>query len=143
MTTIAYKDGVLAADTQVNDGNLRVASLKKIGSLPGGWRWAYAGAVQFQEDCVRWAKTYAVLKRSESTPPTWDDESSVFIVIDSAGEAREWLGKGWVAVCSPAAWGSGQAVARGAMYVGASAEDAVKAAIALDMRSGGDVTVLA
>lgn len=135
MTTIAYRGGVLAADTQVNSGNgNRAGSVHKIGATKDGYRWAFSGALQMQAACVSWAE------RREGLPPEID---GVFILIDPAGRHREWWGQGWLEVADPqAAWGSGERIARGAMFAGASAVEAVRAAIALDPESGGKITVL-
>lgn len=135
MTTIAYRDGVLAADTQVNSGNgNRAGRIRKIGRTADGHLWAYTGSTEHQAACATWAEM------REGDPPAIE---GCFILIDPTGRHREWWGKGWIAAEDPqAAWGSGERVARGAMFVGASAQEAVRAAIAIDTDSGGDVTVL-
>lgn len=135
MTTIAYRDGILAADTQINSGNgNRAGSLQKIGATKDGFWWAFSGACQKQAECAAWAEV------REGDPPEID---GVLILIDPNGSHREWWGEGWLSPNDPqAAWGSGERIARGAMFAGATAVDAVRAAIALDPESGGKITVL-
>lgn len=135
MTTIVYRDGVLAADTQINSGNgNRAGSIHKIGRTKDGYRWAFSGGTEMQAACAAWAET------REGDPPEIDGG---FILIEPNGSHREWWGKGWLSATDPqAAWGSGERIARGAMFVGADAVQAVRAAIALDPESGGQITVL-
>jgi hypothetical protein len=135
MTTIAYRDGVMAADTQINSGNgCRAGSITKIGQTADGHWWGFSGNTEMQAACVDWAESRT------GNPPEID---GVLIIVDPAGDKREWWGKGWL-VCDDeqAAWGSGERIARGAKFVGGSAVQAVQAAIALDLESGGEVTVL-
>ena len=135
MTTIAYRDGVLAADTQINSGNgNRAGHIRKIGRTADGWLWGFTGSTEHMADCAEWAEG------REGKPPAIE---GCFILISPDGRHKEWWGKGWIAAEDPqAAWGSGEKIARGAMHAGASASEAVQAAIALDTDSGGTVTVL-
>ena len=135
MTTIAYRDGVLAADTQINSGNgARAGSIQKVGRTSDGHLWGYSGSTQHQEGCVAW------LDKREGDPAKIE---GVFIVITPAGAVREWWGEGWIqSQARFFAWGSGERLALGAMQVGATAAEAVRAAIALDLESGGEVTAV-
>lgn len=133
MTTIAYRDGVLAADTQVNSGNgCRAGTIAKIGQTKDGCLWAFSGNAQMMAACVGWTE-----ERKDDPPK---DIEGVFVLIAPDGTYREWWGSGWLQVNDPQpAWGSGERIARGAMFAGADAETAVRAAIALDPESGGQV----
>ena len=134
MTTIAYRDGILAADTLLTIGNLRSGTIDKIGRTENGGLWGVSGSAQGIGSCQEW------LKRRKGNPPKFD---GCFILIEPDGSWREWWGDGWISPTDPqAAWGSGEAIARGAMFAGASAPVAVAAAIELDTLSGGDVVVL-
>lgn len=137
MTTIAYRDGVLAADTQINSANgNRAGFLHKIGVTKDGLWWAFSGACQMQAACVAWAEK----EPASRNPP---EIEGVFILFEKDGTFREWWGQGWITTIDPnPAWGSGERIARGAMFVGADAVNAVRAAIALDPESGGKITVL-
>lgn len=136
MTTIAYRDGVLAADSQVTScNNCSAGSARKIGRLPDGSLWAFAGAIQMMEACVAWAA------KQEGNPPQLDD--GTFVIFRHDGAVREWWGKGWLQVEGDFhAWGSGERPARAAMMAGAGPGRAVEIAAALDSDTGGEITVL-
>lgn len=136
MTTIVYRDGVLAADTQVNGcNNCPVGSLTKVGATPDGYWWAFTGQAQQQAAAAEWAQ-----KRIDDPPKT---EEGCLILITPEGAVREWWGNGWLQ-CEAAffAWGSGERMARAAMMAGADPHRAVEIASALDTDTGGEITVL-
>lgn len=140
MTTIAYREGVLAADSQVNSGNgARSGIFRKIGMTHDGWLWGFSGSLHRQADCVAWAEA-----SRDGKPPEWDGDDGVFILVSPAGAVKEWWGKGWIAweVQPYHAWGSGERIALGAMHAGATAQAAVEASIAIDTESGGAVLAL-
>lgn len=138
MTTIVYRDGVLAADTQITSGNnARCGSVIKIGATDDGHWWGFSGCTQHQEAFADWACGFRV-----DTPSKWDG-AGVGILVEPSGRVREWWGEGWIEASSPFhAWGSGERVARGAMAAGADAERAVAIAIEIDPETGGEITVL-
>ena len=138
MTTIAYRDGVLAADSQITSGNnARCGTVMKIGRAPDGYRWAYSGQTQQQERFAKWA-----CGDRKADPDKWT-EGGVGILISPEGVVREWWGDGWLQVSSPChAWGSGERVARGAMAAGATSERAVAICIEIDPDTGGPVVTL-
>lgn len=136
MTTIAYRDGVLAADTQVNGCNgCPVGYVAKIGATENGFWWAFTGEAQQQERAVEWVQT------REGDPPK--TETGCLILISPAGVVREWWGNGWLQ-CSADhfAWGAGERMARAAMLAGADPQRAVEIASILDTDTGGEITVL-
>jgi hypothetical protein len=137
MTTIAYRDGVLAADTQVNGcNNCPVGSLAKIGATADGHWWAFTGEAQQQEAAVRWAGG----PRDGDPPKT---EEGCLILISPSGAVREWWGNGWLQCAAKMhAWGSGERMARAAMMAGADPEHAIAIASLLDNDTGGEITVL-
>lgn len=136
MTTIAYREGVLAADSQVNCGGGRCGSVVKAWKTDDGSLWAFSGRASLQEGCQKWS-----LGQRQGDPPQIEDSTLVCITPD--GRVREWCGKGWLqSQAEFFAWGSGGEYAMGAMAMGASAEQAVVAAIRFDTSSGGDLTVL-
>lgn len=141
MTSIAFKGGTLAADTQVNSGNhCPCGHIDKIGRTKDGHLWAFAGSTQFQEACASWANG----DRTGPLPSWGDDDAGVFILIHKNGTVREWWGGGWLETRCPDgfAWGSGEKVLRGAMLAGASAKKAVEIACVVDPQSGGEVQTL-
>ena len=137
MTTIAYKDGVLAADSLITSANnARCGSVRKIGEAGDMW-WAYSGATHQMESFEQWAKSGMM-----GDPPKFENQG-VGIIVSPGGIVREWWGDGWLEITSDAhAWGSGERIARGAMMAGASAKRAIEIAIALDIETGGEVQEL-
>ena len=138
MTTIAYRRGVIAADGFAVEGNAIVARrVAKIGRL-GKLLFGAAGELAF---C--WAFRSWIREGARGEPPVADNGSSGLIVLPD----------GWLfTVATPGleltrspfhAIGSGATFAMGAMQVGATAEQAVRAAAALDVYTGGRVLVLA
>lgn len=135
MTTIAYRDGVLAADTLMTASNMRSGHMTKI-MRRGRLIIGFAGASRNFEAFRNWLGAGAEGSFASN-------DGNVFI-IPPEGDAIVW-GDGdtpWRETALFWALGSGEAPAMGAMAAGASAEEAVKAAIALDLSSGGEITVI-
>lgn len=138
MTTIAYRDGVLAADTLICESDRRVGRVVKImrraGILAG-----VAGCLAHMQAFHSWFMGGMI-----GEPPamkTGERTSDAIIVHD--GRILGLGELGWdVMKANYYAIGSGAGVALGAMASGATAEQAVQAAIELDVWSGGDITVL-
>lgn len=138
MTTIAYRDGVLAADTlQTAPGGITSKCATKIGGK-NGVLWAATGDAAWCKSFRDWVATGMA-----GDAPKADEESggiifapgNTIIVFHRNGvEQREGL-PFW-------ADGSGQDYALGAMQVGATAEEAVRAAAAWDHHTGGEIMVL-
>lgn len=136
MTIIVYKDGILAADSLISDGNLGWGNIKKIAKTKSGYLAGSAGHQSKVIDFLVWAK-----KEDFSTlPPTkhCDNES---IIITPKGEI--WFyenSHNFVKMKNNfIALGDGAAIAMGAVFMGANAQEAVKAAIAYCITCGGDV----
>lgn len=135
MTTVAYKDGVLAADSCIveDGGSRRVpGGMKKIVEIDGDV-YSFCGSVSQFLACIK-----ALAENQEL--PTWEG-STILVKIDLKG--RVWSNEGngpWIKADGKyAAFGSGSSYAYGAMAVGASAVDAVKAASKFDTSTGGPV----
>lgn len=138
MTTIAYRQGVIAADTQMIQGTSIIGHITKIvrrddGALCGG-----AGDLAWVQAFHRW-----FLEGCEGEPPRFDDDCSKGLIIRRRKpiEVFESIGAfefkpEFVAI------GSGKEFALGAMQVGASAKRAVKAAMAFDPGTGGAIMTL-
>lgn len=142
MTTIAYRDGVMAADTMVNSGGVILGSNRKIvrnkaGELAGG-----AGAASVIESFLRWfmdGEKKAIWPELTSGPNFTD----VVLVVREDGALEVYDGFGMHPITAPYyALGSGEDVAFGALFMGATPFDAVRAAMAHDCRTGGQVDVL-
>jgi len=132
MTTIVYSKGILAADTQLTQGDCIVShSTKKLFKVKSFSHIYYIGIAGDPSDYLaitEWAKADF---DPEFTPKT---EGSTAIIVDAEGNTYGFqggnlfpTGKGDQAV------GSGYIVALGALAMGASAVEAVKAAGKIDV----------
>jgi ATP-dependent protease HslVU (ClpYQ) peptidase subunit len=139
MTTVAYKDGVMAADSVITDGVLKSGRLWKItrhdasGALLG-----VAGKVTEIVDYLNYFRRYGITKTKkfsllESTGLIATVDGTVMLVEDSTIYPIE---EEFFAI------GSGAAIAMGAMRCGVSAIIAVKIACEIDLHSGFPVRAL-
>jgi len=139
MTTIVYRDGILAADTAVFDRGTYCGQAIKITSAPSGLVAGSAGCMGDAAALRDW-----VLDGAAGDPPKWRDEDSEGILIQNG--VVYWIGPGQKKIAYDAApyiaIGSGFQVAMGALAMGASAERAVEIACDLDNRTRRPVTVL-
>lgn len=152
MTTVAYKDGVMASDSRATeDDEYIVGSVQKVWKLPNGALYGSAGdsddrvlrdilgkiPTTFFPQTLREAHFPSVNELSEDT----SDVSAIFVFPD---------GDVWMigtkknaevvnVKSSFCAIGSGKKFALGAMFNGVDAKAAVKTAMAFDICSGGDV----
>lgn len=136
MTTIAFKAGVLAFDTQTNGGGGRVHYRAEKSIARAGFIFAAAGACGESKRYLDWVKRGCV-----GDLPTPEADNAVFILISH--DHSVWEGfqhGGWSASKATAhAWGSGAEYALGAMAFGASPIEAVEVAMRLDPHTGGRV----
>lgn len=141
MTTIAYRDGVLAADTSMTVSGVMVGRMVKIvrradGDMAGG-----AGDAAMVGTFNEWflageSGTRPELKEGDN----WIDRSVIF---RRSGAIDIFEPRGRFTCTAPYyAVGSGKEAALGAMFAGADAETAVRAAMEHDPHTKGDVTVL-
>lgn len=133
MTTIAYKDGILAADTLVTGGNTRLGHAKKIHRLSGGRLFAAAGTVDDTERLL-------LSLQNKRNPPELEDVQGILVERDGSW----WLYEGSVWFRYDAdhiTLGSGSDIATGAMDAGATAEQAVLIACKRDVGSGEPIQV--
>jgi hypothetical protein len=149
MTTIAYRDGVLAADTQIGNGWIAGATSKF-------WyrqNCLVTGAGNASE--VQTAARKILAANPCITHPqidAWEvkvDESTVVVFLTHHEDRErvrviEFQKGGWFEQKPFAfnAWGSGSPAAMGAMMAGADAPTAVTIATELDPDSGGDVETI-
>lgn len=143
MTTVVYRDGVMAADSRaysgdkvpigfktkihrMADGTLLGVSTTSVGGDALIRRWVEGGCQPVTNDTLKPASFTALMV---------DPAGALFYANDN----MEWSGPldaKFIAI------GSGEQFALGAMHMGASAEEAIAAAIALDPWSDGAITVL-
>lgn len=138
MTTIAFRDGTLASDSQMT-GDFKEFNTQKIFRKKVGKKtYVLAGAGEY-EQLRRFIHNFKGVKSQFNDPVKlksnemliWDgvklwyvyDEFPVEVTLD------------YYAI------GSGANIAMGAMFMGATAEEAVEAAIALDIGSGGEIQI--
>jgi 20S proteasome alpha/beta subunit len=146
MTTIAYKDGLLAADTRVTARATHSGTWSKITELKNGAILACSGATRFQ----RW------LGRALQELGNFDIEDGMHFDLDCPSEAiakdepdcsvmlirhdgAHFELDGWIAFRLDApfyAIGSGAQFAMGAMAAGVDARKAVQLASSIDLCSG-------
>ena len=136
MTTLVYRDGVLAADSQAGIGPYQVpGTTRKVGTLRDGRLVAFVGSCAGGANFIRWLNA-----GSPNDPPRLGRDTVVVVVnLDGTVLVHEDEGVFDGNDAPFLAWGSGLAPALGALHVGASAVEAVKAATLVDSASGGPV----
>lgn len=139
MTTIAYRDDVLAADTQITCGSQIDGWATKIYRL-GSVLYGATGSSGLTEAFKSWLCRGMV----GEAPALKDGESTANGYIFPGGNRVVWRYENvWCSHEAPFfAYGSGGEIALGAMLAGATAEQAVRAAAERDTNTGGAITVL-
>ena len=139
MSVIVYRDGVLAADCQESFGNGRTKRQKLFRDRRTGLVLGYVGGTTHGQQLVNWAL------QDDLDPdrfPYWPEQTQdseglmATLVLARPGKKEEAVryvegfGPTWLEVPEDTylAWGSGTPVALGALYAGADAVTAVKAA---------------
>lgn len=140
MTTVAYRNGVIASESRVTQDDMIVPSHQpKIFRLPDGTLFGWCGTL-----CIALQMLQYMLDDDAKECPTWRDNTEV-IHIDEKGRVRTYEGIAgvWIPARAPyVAIGSGSPYAYGAMAAGADAIAAVKIAKKFDTSSGGPVRSL-
>jgi len=138
MTTIAYKDGIIACDSQCTKANLKKYDFNKIKKIKG-IIFVFYGEVPYFDELAqiffgnlkpqRWHKEVGAVVINKGVK-----EICTFVVSEyKTGLIEEWDIKSHYSV------GSGSELAIGAMDAGATAIEAVKIATERDIYSGGKV----
>ena len=128
MTTVVYRDGVLAADTLVVANGIVVGQKSKLFRVGSHSAIGFAGDIKYMN------------KFLESTPE--DEFTGEFGAIRVVGKkVTTYSGdNNPEEVDAPFhAIGSGWEIAMGAMAMGATAEEAVRVAMQYDVNTGGEV----
>lgn len=147
MTVIAYRDGVLASDSQARSRqNIRMGTLPKIHDLGSHGLAAISGYAPLGFAMLAWLKRRLFdLDSTEAQPEASDDENEALLVHFAPDGRITLYEKG---MSQPEATGPYQAYAYGAelamaaMWCGKTAPEAVECAIALCTECGGEVQVL-
>lgn len=139
MTTIAYANGEIAADTLATWGTTRDGFLTKIAKR-GPFLAGVSGSLPASQAFLDWFN--GGLKGDPPAMP--DGEATTFgVIITPEERILTWGPRGWERTRNQTvAMGSGGEFAQGAMAMGATPEQAVRVAIQFDTKSGGDVMVL-
>lgn len=143
MSVVVYRYGVMAADSQAygGAGEQSPGTKRKIHRLSDGSRvGVVTGVCGEGERFVAWLEAGA-------DPAAWvgDKPDLRAIIVRPGGEvflSNDSLHLSGPIECDRYAIGSGSAYAFGAMHMGATAEQAVGAAIEFDIHSGGPVQAL-
>ena len=141
MTTIAYKDGKLAYDSRITEGDEIVAQVNK-GIKTDKYLCAVSGDAAAIPHFKTWLldnllekKMPKALKKMSYTAVVVDTNGVITVYSDDYPGPMQTESKVYAA-------GTGRAYAYGAMHVGSSARDAVIAAAAYDTNTGGRVYAL-
>lgn len=138
MTTIAYRDGVMAADTLVTSNGKRDGQKIKIARNAAG---DLAGAAGNSAVCQQFLEWFSSGEKHE--PPEFDEELGNGLIVRADGTIELYMKHGVSkSTADFYSLGSGYQIALGAMSMGATAEIAVRKAMEFDTESGGNVTVL-
>lgn len=136
MTTIAYKDGVLAADTQLTWGTYPLPC-SKITRIRDDFVYAFSGTTT--DEALIYRYFCKPEWRTEDFPKTRKDFAIIFI---EGGIAYHMLNSPLpMPILAPLAIGSGGDFAIAAMAMGKSAEEAVKFASQFDTDTNNTVEV--
>jgi 20S proteasome alpha/beta subunit len=136
VTTIVYRDGVLAGDSRTTDeATIYPGATPKVFKNKAGWLYGASGNVAAIERFNEWADA---LKVRLTKAPGGNFEG---ILVSPKG-AIYFVegGSAWKLNAPFAATGSGRDAAYGALHFGASALEAVDIAIKIDSGSGLPVT---
>lgn len=151
MSTIAYYNGIMAADTLSVNGNEKMTGMSKIGST-AKYLFGFAGRLSSMDPMWKWitevendCDTPMDFRYHGIAPPDLDNDFTV-LLANQDGQLWEMFAEG-AAVVMPrhyAAIGSGSDYALGALYFGersgeANALAAVVTAIEFDPHTGGSV----
>lgn len=147
MTTICYRDGVLAADSRAYSGDkMPIGIKKKLHRLSNGALLASSSRVVGNTDAfAAWCQAAIDEKRCLPDVAAPEDYDIQGLLIWTDGKIYYWNdSRSWAGPLEAEffAIGSGEQFAYGAMMAGASAEEAVRIACACDPWTDGPVRTL-
>lgn len=135
MTTIVYRDGILAADSQTTVGKFALTNDSlKISKLKNGGYFAGSGTVCEIKMLFDWynnGKRHGSESKQLNCIALVIEKEKIFILYGDLYKFE--VKESYVAI------GSGRDFAYGALYMGATAKEAVKAACRFDCYSGGKI----
>jgi ATP-dependent HslUV protease subunit HslV len=141
LTTIAYKDGMMAGDTGVCSDRVITASIRKVSRNGNGDLCAAAGGLSWAMSFHDW---FNAGEKGDHPPPEENDSwTDTGLIVRADGSMWLYESDGRYRINAEYyALGSGREFAFGAMAVGATAEQAVQAAMRHDTHTNGDVDVV-
>lgn len=155
MTTVAYRDGVLASDSKVTMGHLYAMNQPKLHRLKGGAMLGQAGDCDVREivHLLQAVTTEDAIPDKDTLSATRTDFEGILVLPNKEvyylavfkeefGSSVEWQAHVNKLYNKFIACGSGGELAMAAMMQGASAEEAIKIAAALDIYTGGKVQTM-
>lgn len=138
MTTIAFKDGLFAADSKVSgNGTLQgyIKKIKQIGKI-------YIACCGSEPACIEFEKFIAGKKYNKEVFSEEGSKNFQALIVNKKTKSVS-IYYNCLIECPCDfdfyAIGSGNELAKGAMLMGASAKQAVEAAAKLDVYTGGDI----
>lgn len=143
MTTVAFKDGILAADSMITSEDTIISITEQKVFKTKKYLCAYCGELGIGQSFIEWvqndfSKDYVPKNLSgeikgDFTGIVIDKDSNIKIYqCDENGMNSFSYGKQKIG-----AWGNGASFALGAMYAGVGAKQAVQIAAQLDTHTGG------
>lgn len=140
MTTIAYRDGVMAGDRRATANSTIEHQCTKVFRRADGVLIGIAGALV---DCRAFAD-WMLAGEADDKKPTFDAKANFeALVVRPAGLVEWHCNSGWMrAEGAMFAIGTGAPFALGAMEMGADAEKAVEIACRRDCHSGNGIDVV-
>lgn len=141
MTIVVYRDGVIASDSAIHLGNTRLGSVRKIARGPDGSLGGAAGDANSLAKFVDWIRDGEREPFGQLGGDLYPDAlivrpSGALFYTGHLGTPYRVTGVPWLLV------GCGATVALGALHMGATAKEAVKAAIRWDSGCAGDIQIL-
>lgn len=146
MTTVTYRDGVMAADTQGTNSHMHAADRRKVFSIHG-WLLGGCGNSSHLDEFYDWFRANCkdgklreppkCLKVAANSHGGWTVMAVNIkdgVVYQFADGLYPFKMEGKFFAC-----GSGMGIALGAMAMGASAEKAVEVAMRFDIYTGGKI----
>ncbi len=150
MTTIAYRDGIMAGDTLVTLYGTRDSMTEKVRKTKSGWLVGGCGSLGELTTAFRWAEK--CLQKDGSIRDRAPESKRLDLILVAPDGTTYGLSScgdggssgGWPAKVTGMfmAAGSGADLARGAMALNAPADLAVRVAMSFDTGSGGEVQVV-
>lgn len=141
MTTIVYRDGIMAADSQLSMGGVRRGVSLKIQRLADGSLIAGCGGSGHIRRLIEWVAAGAKLEDKPTPPDEAGAASLMQVSPDKTVTVWNTDGDPQKVMAPFMVMGSGNEIALGALEMGASAMRAVEVAIIWDTGSGGPVQV--